>query len=142
MHTRFFWYHTDTVIYVEAVGIIGRDDIQAINATLIDMLNASQSQDVYFIYDVRGLENLPAVTYLRGFTYARHPRTRSGCVVGLKGALRAIVRTTSLMFRTSVVYPLSIEAAIAHLQGLPNLKDLTLQDLASLDPYTELKPTS
>lgn len=141
MHTRFFWYHTDTVIYVQAVGTIGRDDIQAINDTLIKMLNTSQSQNVYFIYDVRGLENLPAVTYLRGLTYARHPRTRTGCVVGLKGVLRAIVRTTSLMFRTPAVYPLSIEAAITYLQGLPNLKDLTLQDIESLDLYTELKPT-
>lgn len=116
MPAHFYWYHTDTVIYVKLEGDLTVQDLHTTDTIVGDMLNGSHAEHIHFIYDARHLQNLPAVSRLRTLRYPFHQRAQLAVIVGMKGALRVVAQAASLMFRAKIRYVASVEEGVAWLK--------------------------
>lgn len=143
MSTNLYWYHNDSVIFIQSTDRLTLPETLEADVLLLKMMNNSQSQCIHFIYDTRNLVALPSITNMRNIRYINHPRLQFSVIIGMNSGLTSVMRVLMLIFRSKfrgrVYFAKTVEEGIVWLiNQLPELSDMSYRDIETLSPYAQI----
>lgn len=127
MPYKISWFLKDRIILGKVWGKSEDSELTAYNEDVNVLLNESQADEVYMIFDGLQAEQMPSLTAFKAFTFPKHPRFKY--TIALKSSnrlLNFIASATTQIFGTRMFFANSPDDVIQYLHDLmPDLPDLT-----------------
>jgi hypothetical protein len=127
MPQKVSWFLEDSVILARVWGTAPVEEMGEYDKVISNMLDSSQSPNVYLVFDGREAEGLPPLRAYQSFTFPKHPRLKAMIVFRSSNRfLNFIASAVTQLFSLRTYFANSIDEVLQLLQDLnPEFPDLT-----------------